>query len=180
MAVLVSCCGNDSASPQAGWQNQTEMTIRHSAESQADTTGLSFLSRTAGTARSNVLHGAPGASGRTVGRSVPFSVSGIRRQSRLSDPDIRSLRSDRIEALRQQPSAATVSRKFRGSCATPIRHHTGSAGTACLFKRLRSNRHGPENRIRSHCGSTSVCRTGFRRSRQHWTDFFDASSRHTV
>ena len=87
MAVLVSHCGDESASPQAFRQNRCEVTNSRTAESQRATTGISFLSRTAATAGSSVSRGALGTSGRTVGRSVPSGVSGIRQRTRLSDPD---------------------------------------------------------------------------------------------
>ena len=61
------------------------MTIAIVAASQTATTGISFLAGTLATAGSSVSGGARGTSGRTVGRSVPSGVSGIRQPMRLSD-----------------------------------------------------------------------------------------------
>ncbi len=83
--VLVLHCGDESASPQAARQNRREVTNASLVASQATTTGISFLAGTLTTAGSSVPDGAPVTSGRTVGRSVPSGVSGIRQSTRLSD-----------------------------------------------------------------------------------------------
>ena len=87
MDALGSCCREESASPQAARQNPCEVTNAIAGTSQGVATGISFLASTLATAGSSVSDGAPVTSGRTVGRSVPSSVSGIRQPTRLSDSD---------------------------------------------------------------------------------------------
>jgi hypothetical protein len=88
MAVLDSYFNDESASPHLARQNRCEVTNSRTAESQSAATGISFLASTLATAGSSVSDGAPVTSGRTVGRSAPSGVSGIRQPTRLSDSSV--------------------------------------------------------------------------------------------
>ena len=149
------------------------MTNTRAARTVRVTTGTAFLSRTPATAGSSGSGGVPGTSGRTVGRSLPSALSGIRRRTRLSDSDIRSMR--RVGAARLPPPP-----NCRGSCATQNRHHAGPAGINRRFKRLPSDNLSAESTRRSHrvaaaAGRTCVCRSG-----QYWTDLFNAENHDTL